>query len=80
MASAEHTKFCCKTKCALIGILERFYHIAYHFRLTLQNIYIVYMYIPFMDFDDAMYYGDIPVLHLEDEYLSSLNWIIAVVG
>ena len=33
-----------------------------------------------MDFDDAVHYGDVPVLHLEDEYLSGLNWVVTVVG
>ena len=33
-----------------------------------------------MDLDDAMYNGDVPILHLEDEYLPSLHRVLPIVG
>ena len=32
-----------------------------------------------MDLNDAMHDGDVPVLNLENEYLSGLDWVLTVV-
>ncbi len=33
-----------------------------------------------MKFDDPVDYGDVPVLHFKNEYLSSLNGIVPVIS